>query len=277
MGEKNKTLVLTADIALPVDTIRQLQIDLSSDNFVVITQCESLGCNLPLEATSLDTVIAFCDIAPYFREQWFAEFSRVLKPSGKLILHKRVTSPEQEKESLNLVRQLLMSGFIEVEASDMNCSDISVTIKGTKASWTVGSPYPLKIKKASENTVPNIPINEESDLIDEDSLLTEEDLATPQLPIGGDCEEGKTRKACKNCTCGRAEAEEKGKLQKLGLTPDQVNKPRSACGSCGLGDAFRCGGCPYRGLPPFKLGEKVPNQISYFPFILCLFPSYSFS
>jgi hypothetical protein len=87
-------------------------------------------------------------------------------------------------------------------------------------------------------------------LIDEDSLLTEEDLKKPQPPLGKIqdterwfyaflwffgplitkfvCEVGSTRKACKNCTCGRAEAEE---TVKLGLTTDQLNNPQSACGS----------------------------------------------
>jgi len=101
--------------------------------------------------------------------------------------------------------------------------------------------------------------NEE--LVDEDELLKEEDIEPLQKKSKkDDCEFGKdgVKKACKNCVCGRAEEERKEALEVLKeVVVEQVKQVNSSCGSCYLGDAFRCGGCPYRGLPPFKPGDKV--------------------
>ncbi|KAI8014160.1 hypothetical protein LOK49_LG05G00029 [Camellia lanceoleosa] len=125
-----------------------------------------------------------------------------------------------------------MRNFRIILITQPNTQLLLLEIKARKPSWKIGSSFSLKSKPAK--SLPKVQIDGDMDLIDEDSLLTEEDLKKPQLPPIGDCEVGSTRKACKNCTCGRAEEEEK----------------------CGLGDAFRCGTCPYRSLPPFKLGDK---------------------
>ncbi|PWA99780.1 Dynamin [Artemisia annua] len=98
-------------------------------------------------------------------------------------------------------------------------------IKTKKPTWKLVSSISLKMPVKS---LPKVLIDDDMDLIDEESLLSEKDLKKPQLPPVGDCEVGSTRKACKNCSCGRAEEEEK--VKKLGITMGQLENPQSACG-----------------------------------------------
>lgn len=138
--------------------------------------------------------------------------------------------------------------------------------------------------------------------IDAESLLTDADKERPAAcePVKGGV--ARRRKACKGCTCGLAEEEEadlQGSLAKVVLldgseggatsevapsekerlskAANAAPKATSSCGSCFLGDAFRCASCPYMGkfsklrscfrldranqcgpgLPAFNPGEKV--------------------
>jgi|EP00670_Eutreptiella_braarudii_P005417 hypothetical protein len=86
------------------------------------------------------------------------------------------------------------------------------------------------------------------DMVDEASLLTEEDMAQ-KTASGGGC--ATRKKACKDCSCGRAELEAKG----IDIQPEDM--PAGGCGSCAKGDAFRCATCPFLGKPAWKPGEKV--------------------
>ncbi|KAH9938253.1 cytokine-induced anti-apoptosis inhibitor 1, Fe-S biogenesis-domain-containing protein [Fomitopsis serialis] len=103
--------------------------------------------------------------------------------------------------------------------------------------------------------------------IDAESLLTAEDRERPEVCPPVTAGAPRRKRACKNCTCGLAELEaEEVKNSKVVLldgaeSGQTMEVPQSekdrCCGNCYLGDAFRCSGCPYRGLPAFKPGEKV--------------------
>ena len=69
-------------------------------------------------------------------------------------------------------------------------------------------------------------------------------------------------KACKNCSCGRKEAEEEQVSEEELKRRLESGEIKSSCGSCYLGDEFRCASCPYRGLPAFQPGEKVTISLN---------------
>jgi len=164
-------------------------------------------------------------------------------------------------------------------------------------------------KKASKAALWTL-VSPSTPSIDADALLTPADR---QRPVACDpatpSSAPRKKKACKGCTCGLAEIEkaeeeaeqtelaerlkvvlldEEGVVEvdamngvdkereRLKKAAESATKATSSCGSCYLGDAFRCSSCPYRGksthlslkrmlislsptlgLPAFNPGEKV--------------------
>ena len=146
---------------------------------------------------------------------------------------------------------------------------------------------PLNLKRSRPSSKPKKKLDflllDSSDTIDESTLLYPQDFTKPIIqPQECAPAPGKRRKACKDCTCGLKELEDSEnetarKLPVVVLGDDEldftVQGKSSSCGSCSLGDAFRCSGCnlppfpvllelvlmigPFIGMPAFKPGEEV--------------------
>ncbi|KAJ2161328.1 electron carrier [Coemansia sp. RSA 552] len=154
------------------------------------------------------------------------------------------------------------------------------TVTAKKPAYDVGAaaalPFGRKARAQGKSTaaVPasrrpwtiDVASDDEAEIEDQDALLEEEDLARPDMAsLARPGDSKPRRKACKNCTCGLAEGRIVDEDAECGpaAKPRKPRKPvdtvnvKSSCGSCSLGDAFRCSSCPYLGMPAFKPGEKV--------------------
>ena len=198
-------------------------------------------------------------------QQLMNEIARILKPTGGLCIREPLDTNGSHKLADECITTIKLAGLVDVTQSAITGDDKLFEIKAKKPNYEVGASrqlsfansIPASTKPAAEKNgtagVWALSANDmmDDDLIDDDDLLDEDDLKKPDPEsLKSDCGGEKKRKACKNCTCGLAEelAEDKPVKQKT---------VTSSCGSCYLGDAFRCASCPYLGMPAFKPGEKI--------------------
>jgi len=146
----------------------------------------------------------------------------------------------------DLKASLKFSGAGKVKSKDSE-NGKSKVIYGVKKDWGEEDNKEKDWSKLSKVT---------SEMVSESSLINPNDVYQ-QFSSKSDCI---TRpKPCKNCNCGRAKEllENNNNENTDNTNIDTKNLPKSECGKCYLGDAFRCEGCPFRGMPAFKPGDKV--------------------
>jgi len=219
---------------------------------------------------------------------YLSRFLNSLAHNGTLILREPVNISSENlpipnlRSKKTLISTLKLAGFVEINVIDATQNleelkelskvweiDVSLedrveflSVMAKRPEWDTGTSVAISLK-SSRTANKNLKTwktiqqqdKEESEYIDDDELLDEEDRRRPTIESlarpGGDCSTKK--KACKNCSCGRAEME-----ASIVTTNDIISAvPKSSCGSCYLGDAFRCSTCPYLGMPAFKPGEEV--------------------
>lgn len=180
---------------------------------------------------------------------------KTLKPGSQLQVS---LSAEDTFEAVKM--RMIIAGFIDIEKlSDKLAS-------GRLPNYQLGAAVRLdsKPKAAPIDTASawGAALASDTDVarVDEAALLERDGV-----PDGGaDCAPSSAgkRKPCKDCSCGLAEVYAKEEGEQANSTAVPVENKKSSCGSCSLGDAFRCASCPYLGLPPFKPGEKVALSAS---------------
>ena len=167
----------------------------------------------------------------------FNIFSRLVHPEGAIDVLLYEKSIDKE-----FIKKISKFAGLVLDIENDNLLKFKKKIYQTQKITGVAQQQPVVKKdnpflKAKNEVVTGLQQN----TINEDNLLTND---TIEDKLVSDC--STKPRACKNCSCGRKEVEDGMDEEELAriIATGQV---KSECGSCYLGDAFRCASCPYRG------------------------------
>lgn len=202
---------------------------------------------------------------------FLANMATTLAPQGTLNvsypLNDYVSSLSAELSKFGFLVESSSSSSLIAKKNASTPPPASVSLRSRRA--------PLTAEQKAAKKAAIWAISPSTPTIDAEALLTPEDRVRPvptcaPLDVDGAV---RRKRACKGCTCGLAEfeAEEaaqspvvvldsradldggairemsKENREKLREAALNAGKATSSCGSCFLGDAFRCAGCPYLG------------------------------
>jgi len=180
-------------------------------------------------------ILQIDDLLDNLTPEIFHNLKNLINDGGHLILMFSENFKNENNSMMKNVSNMKFAGYIETKIETIgNIFKIS------------GKKRKIKSDTKSDNPWKNINLEVKSDLILEDELIDPFD-SYQKFSKKSDCVT--KPKPCKNCNCGRAEKE--------GQQTINSNINTSSCGRCYLGDAFRCAGCPYKGMPAFEPGDKI--------------------
>lgn len=220
--------------------------DISPEGAIRAPTKESLStCLSTPSLTSLTICINAHELSSHYDPLALASLVANLVPGGTLSIH----APVKNEETVDwdvITKSFLLSG-LKAESEQRDGTGGRMYTARKAAAESGASKINLKGKMT-------LSLDDEDDnMIDEDDLLSGAQgglLAPPSMTAKTATDDCGGRKACDNCTCGRAEREA-GEVQE-----EKKEQHKSSCGNCAKGDAFRCAGCPYLGMPAFKEGEE---------------------
>jgi len=197
----------------------------------------------PASIEHLQFAIQSSELASLYDPMELSGWQSLLKPGASISIRVLVADSKSSPDLKPIHTSFLLAGLSGV--SERLEADLSRVFEVTKKAPKTYTSVQIN-KKVIVNDL------DDGELLDEDDLLNEEgnglwappSMVPTTMTAGSDCS---GRKACDDCTCGRAELEGGAEIKQV---------KSSSCGNCGKGDAFRCAGCPYLGKPAFKAGEE---------------------